>query len=564
MLRPYQQASVDAIYEHLRDRDDNPCAVLPTAAGKTWVLAQICHDAVTLWQGRVLILAHVKELLEQAADKLRIVCADVPIGVYSAGLKRRDTDEPIIVAGIQSVYRRAAELDRFDLIIIDEAHMIPPDGEGMYQQFLREAQIVNPDVRVIGLTATPFRLKSGPICEPGNILNHICHEVGVKELIRDGYLCPLISKAGVSKVDTSNLHVRAGEFRSDEAEALMDQDDLVVPACSEIVELTRERNAVLIFATGVGHAKHIVSVLRDDHGIEAGMVFGDTATPERDAVLAEFKAGRLKYLVNVNVLTTGFDAPHIDCVVLLRPTLSPGLYYQMVGRGFRLHDSKTDCLVLDYGGNVLRHGPVDQLRLDAPKREGDGEAPAKECPECQSLIAAGFTVCPHCGYEFPPPDRQAHDAKASTAGVLSDQYEDTEHQVRSVYYAVHTKRGADESAPKTLRVEYEIGWGRWAKEWVCVEHGGVSPFARSKAETWWRERSDEPCPHTAADAVALAEQGCLAEPTRITVRTFAGDEYDRIVAYEMGPKPEPRQPGEDREEPVPISAWDDLDDEPPF
>lgn len=133
-------------------------------------------------------------------------------GVYSAGLKRRDTEHSVIVAGIQSVYKRTCELDAFNLIVVDEAHLIPTEGEGMYRTFLAEAKVVNPEVRVIGLTATPFRLKSGMICAPENILHHLCFEVGVKELIRDDYLCPLVTEAGTQKADTSGLHVRGGEF----------------------------------------------------------------------------------------------------------------------------------------------------------------------------------------------------------------------------------------------------------------------------------------------------------------------------------------------------------------
>lgn len=156
-LRPYQQAAVEAVCEHLRTRDDNPAVVLPTAAGKSWIIAQIVKDAVLRWNGRVIVLAHVKELLEQNVEKIRKLCPEVPIGIYSAGLNRRDTDKPVIVAGIQSVYKRACELDAFDLVIVDEAHLIAPDGEGMYRTFLAEAKIVNPYLRVIGLTATTAR-----------------------------------------------------------------------------------------------------------------------------------------------------------------------------------------------------------------------------------------------------------------------------------------------------------------------------------------------------------------------------------------------------------------------
>lgn len=534
-LRPYQRQCVDAVYDHLRTRDDNPCAVVPTAGGKTPIMATICKDAVGHWNGRVLILAHVKELLEQTADKLRAVCPEVEFGIYSAGLKRRDTSHSVIVAGIQSVYKRACELDAFDLVLVDEAHLIPLEGEGMYRQFLADAKVINPDLRIVGFTATPFRLKTGPICTTEGFLNHICYEVGVRELIVGGYLCPLITKAGINKADFERLHVRAGEFVADEMEALMDEDRLVEAACGETVGYTHDRRGVLIFATGVKHGEHIVRILKEQHGIECGFVTGETPTRERDAILGRFRRGELKYLCNVNVLTTGFDAPHIDCVALVRPTMSPGLYYQMVGRGFRLHPDKQNCLVLDFGGNVMRHGPVDDITITTVDR-GDGQAPAKECPECQAVIAAGFATCPQCGYEFPPPERRKHDAKASEAGILKGQVTTTQYRVDDVYYSVHTKRGASEDAPKSMRVDYKVGWHQYKSEWICFEHEG---YARQKAVAWWRRHSPDPVPDTAERAVEIAQGGGVAATRGITVRTVTGDEFERITDYELGPLPEP-------------------------
>jgi DNA repair protein RadD len=535
LLRPYQEAAKAALYDHLRLRDDNPCVVIPTAGGKTPVIASVCKDAVGLWQGRVLILAHVKELLEQAADKLNAVCPEVRFGVYSAGLKRRDTTHPVIVAGIQSVYKRAFELDVFDLVVIDEAHMIPPEGDGMYRQFLADAKAINPNLRIIGFTATPFRLKTGSICTPDGFLNHICYEVGVRELIVGGYLCPLVTKAGINKVDTSHLHVRGGEYVAGEVEDLMDDDRLVEAACGETVGYTSDRKAVLIFASGIKHGEHIVRVLKDKYGITCRFVTGETPTDRRDVLLDQFRAGRLKYLCNVNVLTTGFDAPNIDCVALVRPTLSAGLYYQMVGRGFRLHPGKQNCLVLDFGGNVLRHGPVDQIRVKEYGGNATGQAPAKECPECLSVVAAGYARCPDCGYEFPPPERQKHDAKASEAGILSGQVTTTKYPVRDVFYSVHKKRGAPDDAPRTMRVDYKVGWNQFKSEWVCFEHEG---YARHKAVAWWKRRSPEPVPETAEEAVALAQAGRLAPTREITVRSVTGEDYDRITGYELGDIPQ--------------------------
>jgi len=499
-------------------------------SGKSVVLAQICHDAVSLWDGRVLVLAHVQELIEQNASKIKHFLGDNFVGIYSAGLKQKDMHQPVIAASIQSIYKKAFEFEPFDLIIIDEAHLIATSGEGMYLSFLRDAKIVNPNIRIVGTTATPYRTGTGMICGPDNILNEICFEVGIKELIRDGYLCPLRSKASKTRVDTSGLHIRGGEFISNELEDLMDTDARVKAACLEILEYTQDRHAVLIFAAGVEHGKHIQRIFQENHNIECGFVSGDSPDGWRKKMIEDFRGGKLKYLCNVNVLTTGFDAPNIDCIAMLRPTMSPGLYYQMVGRGFRLHERKNDCLVLDFGGNILRHGPVDCLRVTDKMVKGNGDAPAKECPGCFEIIHAAYTRCPACGYEFPPPEKTKHETTASTEGILSDQTSVSEYEVQEVLYSVHTKKGAKTESPRTMRVQYKIGFGSYISEWICFEHTG---FARHKAEVWWKQRSSDSIPDDSEMAVFFATNGRLREPIKIIVKHIAGQKFDQITGYQF-------------------------------
>ena len=580
-LRPYQQAAVDAVYEHLRSKETNPCVVLPTGTGKSLVLAQIAKDSVEKWNGRVLILAHVKELLEQNADKIRKLCPELKIGIYSAGLRSRDTTEQVIVAGIQSVHNKACELDAFDLVIVDEAHAISSEGDGMYRTFLADMKVINPHVRVIGLTATPFRLKGGLICRPENILNEICYEAGLKEMIQQGYLSPLISRAGRAEANLANLHIRGGEFISDEVAAAMDNDALVTSACREIVELTRDRKSVLIFTASVDHCKHVAEKIQAFSGKECAIVTGDTSPAERAEIIARFKGEfipadlfgtpkpPLKFLANVNVLTTGFDAPNTDCVVMLRPTNSPGLLIQCAGRGTRLspETGKSNCLFLDYGGNILRHGPLDMIKVKEPGSGKGGDAPAKKCPQCLALIHAGYTACPECAYVFPP--KESNDKMtqtASSAGVISGQADYVDYEVSNVFYCVHEKRGADPDAPKTMRVDYQVGFNEFKSEWVCPEHTG---YARGKFEKWWHERAALGCPmpRSAREAVSLANEGLLAAPESITVKTIAGERFERITGWRLKERPVMREPGEDLEvgetwtSPTPP---DDLDDDIPF
>ncbi|UYV11941.1 MAG: DEAD/DEAH box helicase [Phycisphaera sp.] len=535
-LRPYQREAIDAAYAFLTDRDGNPCVVIPTGGGKTPVIATICRDVAEGWSGRVLILAHQKELLGQAADKLHEVSPGLPMGIYSAGLKQRELGAPVTIAGIQSVHGRACELvaegGPIDLVLIDEAHMVPHADEGMYRRFLNDLKTNCPHARVVGLTATPYRLKGGPLCGDGHVLSDVCYEIGVAELIRDGYLSPLRTRAGATRADVSSLHVRGGEFIAGETEAMMDEASLVDGACAEIADQTRDRAATLIFASGVRHGRHVARVLAERHGIECGFVCSKTPPAERDELIGRFRSGDLRYLANVNMLTTGFDAPHVDCVALLRPTMSCGLYYQMVGRGFRLSPGKADCLVLDFAGNVLRHGPVDALSAKRPGQSG-GPPPAKECPACNELVATGCRECPECGHAFPEPERTQHGIEASDAGILTGQASEHEHEVQSVSYRVHHSRRKPD-APPTMRVDYHVSLTETVSEWIAIGHGG---YARSKAVDWWLLRSHEPAPGDAEGAVELANAGALAEPSRITVRRVAGEKFDRIVASELGPKP---------------------------
>lgn len=549
--------------------------------GKSLVLAQIAKDSVEKWNGRVLILAHVKELLEQNADKIRKLCPELKIGIYSAGLRSRDTTEQVIVAGIQSVYNKACELDAFDLVIVDEAHLISSEGDGMYRTFLADMKVINPHVRVIGLTATPFRLKGGLICKPENILNEICYEAGLKEMIQQGYLSPLISRAGRAEANLANLHIRGGEFICDEVAAAMDNDALVTSACREIVELTRDRKSVLIFTASVDHCKHVAEKIQAFSGKECAIVTGDTSPAERAEIIARFKGEcipadlfgtpkpPLKFLANVNVLTCGFDAPNTDCVVMLRPTNSPGLLIQCAGRGTRLspETGKSSCLFLDYGGNILRHGPLDMIKVKEPGSGKGGDAPAKKCPQCLALIHAGYTACPECGYVFPP--KESNDKMtqtASSAGVISGQVDYTDYEVLDVYYCVHEKRGADPDAPKTMRVDYQVGFNEFKSEWVCPEHTG---YARGKFEKWWHERAALGCPmpRSAREAVSLANEGLLAAPESITVKTIAGERFERITGWRLKERPVMREPGEDLEVGETWTSYtppDDLDDDIPF
>ena len=405
-LRDYQQRSIDLLYDWLRNNQGNPCLVLPTGSGKSHIVAALCKDALTQWpETRVLMLTHVKELIQQNANKMREHWPGAPMGIYSAGLRQKNLSEPITFAGIQSIRKRADEIGHVDLIIVDECHLISHKEEGGYRDLIKHLFEINPHIRVIGLTATPFRLGHGYIDEDGALFDDRIEPVTLEELIYKGYLSTLQSKRTVAKLNVDGVHKRGGEYIESELQAAVDNDDINGQVVDEVIHRAKDCRHWLFFCTGVKHAENIAEDL-NDMGITAACVTGKTSLSQREDILSRFKAGEIQALTNANVLTTGFDFPDLDLIVMLRPTLSPALYMQMAGRGLRPKSHTKHCLVLDFAGNIETHGPITRVR--PPEKAGGvaGEAPVKVCDECSEIVHISVMTCPACGYEFPESDNK--------------------------------------------------------------------------------------------------------------------------------------------------------------
>jgi len=930
-LRPYQIAASLAADQAMRQGQSGFCLMIPTGGGKTLIMADMIHRWMTTWPDtRVAVLAHTKELVEQNTQKFRIFWeaqnqTPAPVGVYCAGLKRRDLDTSVLFASIQSVFKKAMQLGMFDVLLIDEAHHIPTArDEGIWRTFINDARRANPNLRIIGLSATPWRLGSGSIIGTDSILQSIAYEIGVADLIQQGYLSPLICKGSAVQPDTSRLHLRQGEYIGAELAELMDQQNLIEGAVQDMARLGHDRKSWLLFCAGVAHSQHVAETL-NAAGIPAASLTGETPGTERDRLIVDFKAGKLRALCNCMVLcldektqiltdsgwvgiddinpqsrvanwdngniyfeepldifkrdrridermfsihhhsarvteghnilvasggkhdvwkkrpveslsekrcimpvsglappksidlpiqvlpkskhgrlisalsyhlrkahgmtsvaakieatyrvnaryamqytavenltdeqcafiglfhadgtktalnkggfefkfatgkhqpsiveafnkvfdgvdchrierekqstiewsfsrgtggghqkrkgvfeieiylqkgsldflwgldqrqfdafiygfwlgdgnhgnhghrppasktillyqanpdvldmiqavavcrnykaylsyrskgsfvigslflskkTThniaarhswkeessytpervwcvktrsgniitrrdgsvtvmgnceGFDHPGIDLVALLRPTKSAGLYYQMVGRGFRLAPAKSDCLVLDYAGVIAEHGPVDAITVKKQKAKGEAAttgAPTKTCPECQIYLHPSTNPCPECGYTWAR--ELKHEAQAKAAAILSTQLPPPPPPVRyDVSRVVYSKHLGKSGVP-TLRVDYFSGFLRVASEWVCLEHTG---YARQKAASWWAQRrptSDWPLMTVDQTLQWLmdidnARHHWLKEPTAIHVRPARDAKgWPEIVKYEW-PKPD--------------------------
>lgn len=529
-LRYYQEEAIDSCRDYLRNNPDkNPLIVLPTGAGKTPVIASICKGAVDKGR-RVLILSHRAELLKQNRNHaVGHESLSDKVGLFSAGLNQRDTEHSIIVAGIQSVYRRMSELGKFDIIMIDEAHLVSEREDSMYQQLMRDALKMNPAMRVIGLTATPYRTGTGFMCHENNTFQGVCYDVCVADLIEQGFLCPIKSKGGLDKatIDMTGSRVVRGDYVDGEMSDKAMADGMVSAAVEDMIQSMADRNKVLVFSINVEHGREIANAIRRRTSTANCLeIYGDSI--DRDESLSRFTNDpQARFLVNCNILTTGFDYPAIDGVVLLRPTVSPGLYYQMVGRGLRLHDSKDDCLVLDYGNNIKRHGPINAINPGLTGYRGDVvEAQTKQCPSCGEVVMATRTVCPDCGEQFVAEKREtSHAIVAASDQIIAKKELKTErHRVNLVRYNTHQKSG---SAIKTLRVDYHYGIIGKVSEWVCLEHEG---YALKKAREWWREHTYADYPDGVADAMeripALRQWEEWQQPYEIEVET--GGQYPSV------------------------------------
>ena len=404
LLREYQQRTIDQLYAWFGDGNKgNPCVVLPTGSGKSHIIAALCKNAVQKWPDtKILMLVHVKELIEQDADKMRQHWLNAPLGIYSAGMRKKELDEQITFAGIQSIAKKAKQLGHQDLVIVDECHLISHKEEGSYRTLITELLEINPDLRVIGLTATPFRLGHGLITDKPAIFDDLIEPVSIEELVYKGYLSTLRSKVTKERLSTDGVHKRGGEFIESELQAVVNTDNHNYAIVKEVIELAGDRKSWLFFCTGVKHAEDVCIVLQS-FGINAAFVTGETPKTERERILSDFKAGKIHALTNANILTTGFDSPSIDLIAMLRPTMSPTLYIQMAGRGMRIAPGKTDCLVLDFAGVVETHGPITAVKPPKKGCSGDGEAPVKVCDKCFELCAISARICPACGEAFPEP-----------------------------------------------------------------------------------------------------------------------------------------------------------------
>lgn len=478
---------------------------MPTGSGKSLVIAALAEQL----SGRIAIIAHRKELLEQNASKL-----SKAFGFYSASLGEDDLESDIIIAGIQSIYNK--DFKPFDYILYDETHRLNNSRTGQGWEFISKS----PDARLIGFTATPYRLSGGKLS-----WGKIIYEISYSKLMEEGYLSHLSNKVK-AEINLENIKITAGDYSEDELAKYMSEPELIEQAVKVILAYTPFRHSVLIFCVTVVHGK-ILEKAMQANGLQSFMLDGNTPSEQRNTAITDFKEQRLKYLINCQILIEGFDAPNIDAILCLRPTKSKSLWEQMCGRGTRNDEFKSDCLLLDMAGNLKEHGGMGTPYREKSKKEAL-KTTGKICPQCEEYCKPLDKSCPDCGYEFPEAETRKADHQSNPelqANAVYSRF--VTYKVKAVRYSEHRSiRDA-----RSIRVDYIVPQVKYGviSEWLSAWH--KNDWVRAKVGVFFKERGyrlgSDSDSYTPEYLLEHAKQ--LKIPTSITVDTK--EKFPKIMRY---------------------------------
>ena len=520
--RQYQQDIENAVIDYLFNKPGNPIVAAPGGVGKSFVMARLVKRFCTEWPGtRIMVLAQDAKLLTQNSNELLRYWPLAPMGIYSSGLKVRDTKDQIIFGGIQSVAKRGEDFGVRHIILIDEADLVSPKDDALYQKFLKTLKVANPHLRVVGFTASPYRMGTGCLTNL-ELWDDICIDLTRTEkfnwFIDHGFLSPLINKRGAKEVDITNIAMKGGEFDEKELQAATDTEELNKAVVEETLRYGADRKHWLVFSAGVNHG-HNLAKLFNSRGVPTEMLSGKDTMDRRERVEAEWREGKIRCLVNCGLYGRGFDFPAIDLIVWARATQSPALWLQGCVRGTRKAPGKANALILDMAGNTMRLGPVNDVIVPKPRRKGDavkGEAPVKECPECHSYIAIQCKECPDCGYIFPPPKtikKTASEADILKRSASIDPIIE-EFEVLGIRYKSHLSK----ASKLNLKITYSTGLSRF-HEYLAFDSS--NQYMKRKLEKWWTYRGGLlPIPEGSDEALDRAPSE-LKTPSKISV-TYNG------------------------------------------
>jgi len=529
-LRYYQREAVDAVFDYWKAEAGHPLLDMATGTGKSMTLATLFHELITGWPDmRLCCCTHVVELVEGNFLELIGIAPFAPTGIYASALGRREARAQILFAQLQTVYNKAAQIGHVDVLAIDEVHLVPNDANTMYRQFIDALLAINPDMKIVGLSATPYRLDSGRLDEGDDrLFDKVVYTYGIRQGIDDGYLSPVTSKPTETKQDTSHVPMRGNDLAKGALQDAVDRADLNGRILEEVFDTEGQRRTALFFCAGVKHATNVRDMVRS-MGKSCEVLHGSTPKNERRKIIEACKAGEIWSISNDNVMSTGTNVPRIDLIVDMARTKSASRYVQRVGRGTRvLYPPRFDpeavgpeerraaiagylkpnCRYMDFAGNVAEHGPVDMIEPRKPTK-GDGQAPIKVCPTCNEQLHASLRICWCCGHEFEFDETPKLQSHATDAPIVSVAVPETREVTRRTF-AYHEGKGGKQDS---VKVSYWVGMSP-INEWLGPAHTG---FFKSKSDRWWRKHGGQaPFPKTVLEF--MERQNELLPTGEIVVR----------------------------------------------
>lgn len=534
LLREYQEEGLQALWSYFMTKSGNPILAWPTGTGKSLVPAEFIRRTMYHYPNqRFGVVTHVKELIQQNFAKLigdsenPGIWPSAPAGIYSAGLKQKDIHQPIIYGGIQSMFRHPEYFGHRDILFIDEAHLLSPDDATMYHKLINAWKQINPRLKIIGMSATPYRMGQGLLTD-GGLFTDIAHNLtsldAFNKLVADGYLSLLITKRMETQYDFSNVKIQAGEFNLKQLQHEADKAEITWAALQEMVYYGQNRRSWLIYATGIEHANHIAEML-GKLGIECASVHSKQTDDYNTSALKAHKELRLRAIVSFSKLTTGLDHPAVDLIGMFRATLSVPLWVQMLGRGTRIAIGKQNCLVLDYARNASRLGPINDPVIPRKKGDKGGEIPIKLCEMCGTYHHIKAVKCDACGNPF---EFEVKIIKQAVSDDVIREPEAVQVETFDVNYVLYNKKESRNGKSPYLKVTYFAGMNGF-DEFVFPE----ASYRKSYVD-WWRQRSAEEPPHN-VDMV-LQHTARLRTPKRVRVhvnRRYNGRPSPEVLGVEF-------------------------------
>lgn len=555
-LRPYQERALTDLMDWLhRHPDGNPIVDACVGAGKSVIIAELCKHIINLDpQARIVMCVASRELCWQNYQKLMAVWQDAPAGLCSASLGKKDLESQIIFSTIGSIAKHAHELGKVNVLIVDECHNINTDNMGMYRTFIDDIKKYgSPYVCVIGFTGTPFRGDGVWLWQGKDpLFAGTATRITMDELLEAGYLAPLVVDSNTPQlIDVTGVKVTAGDYNVNELNAIVSDDAVIKKTVENICSraFIRERKKGLIFCATIEHAQKTLAALKQEiakggvaERLRPALLTSETPMGERVAILDNFKRPDIVYdsdtvncLVNVACLTTGFDAPMVDYIILLRPTKSPVLYVQIAGRGMRIAEGKTDCLWLDYTNTTRTMGAVNRIKgRNKTVRATDAKAPFRYCPECGNSNPVNLLECAECGTPMPNAEQETpHNTTADvTPPIVMGEPQRWVFDVEQIGFYKH--QGKQGNKPPSLRIDYFVNGEVFPiSEWKAFESD--SAFAIRMASQWWIDHlPNVKVPLTIDEALHHLHHDFVLLPTRIYVTKAADGKFWRVTGYDYG------------------------------